>query len=61
MIERNRYGGKFEKLKWFGVEDKVKEIEQAGVEIGKRGGNEERIIVGRVGGLRGVGEEDMSV
>ena len=61
VIQTNTYGANFEKLKSFGLEHKVKEIHQAAVQIAKRAANEDTIILGTVGGFRGVRQEDISL
>ena len=61
VIQTNTYGANFEKLKSFGFEHKVKEIHQAAVQIAKRAANEDTIILGTVGGFRGVRQEDISL
>ena len=61
VIQTNTYGANFEKLKSFGLEHKVKEIHQAAVQIAKHAANEDTIILGTVGGFRGVRQEDISL
>ncbi|MCU5746481.1 bifunctional homocysteine S-methyltransferase/methylenetetrahydrofolate reductase [Staphylococcus sp. SQ8-PEA] len=61
VIQTNTYGANFEKLKSFGLEHKVKQIHQAAVKIAKRAANEETIILGTVGGFRGVTQEELNL
>ncbi len=54
VIQTNTYGANFEKLKRFGLEDKVKAIHQAAVRIAKKAANKDTYILGTVGGFRGI-------
>ncbi|SUL32247.1 5,10-methylenetetrahydrofolate reductase-like homocysteine-binding domain protein [Staphylococcus aureus] len=46
VIQTNTYGANFEKLKRFGLEDKVKAIHQAAVRIAKKAANKDTYILG---------------
>ena len=61
VIQTNTYGANFEKLKRFGLEDKVKAIHQAAVRIAKKAANKDTYILGTVGGFRGIKQEDISL
>ncbi len=61
VIQTNTYGANFEKLKRFGLEDKVKAIHQATIRIAKKAANKDTYILGTVGGFRGIKQEDISL
>ncbi|MCM3519858.1 bifunctional homocysteine S-methyltransferase/methylenetetrahydrofolate reductase [Staphylococcus xylosus] len=61
IIQTNTYGANFEKLKVFGLEHRVKDIHQAAVQIAKKAANDDTFILGTVGGLRGIKQEDLEL
>lgn len=53
LIETNTYGANREKLSKFGLEDQVKEINQAAVKIAREAAGDAAFVVGAVGGILG--------
>ncbi|WP_134702490.1 bifunctional homocysteine S-methyltransferase/methylenetetrahydrofolate reductase [Ammoniphilus sp. YIM 78166] len=53
MIETNTFGANREKLSKFGLEDQVKEINQAAVKIAREAAGDTAFVVGAVGGILG--------
>uniref|UniRef100_UPI0018E46495 homocysteine S-methyltransferase family protein n=1 Tax=Mycobacteroides abscessus TaxID=36809 RepID=UPI0018E46495 len=53
LIETNTFGANREKLSKFGLEDQVKEINQAAVKIAREAAGDSAFVVGAVGGILG--------
>lgn len=53
VIQTNTYGANYIKLARYGLEDKVKKINQTAVQIAKRASNGEAYILGNIGGIHG--------
>lgn len=54
VIQTNTYGANYQKLARYGLEDKVKEINIAGVNIAKQAAQNNTYILGTLGGIRGI-------
>ncbi|MGZ9849563.1 bifunctional homocysteine S-methyltransferase/methylenetetrahydrofolate reductase [Macrococcus psychrotolerans] len=61
IIQTNTYAANFIKLQRFGLEHKVKAINEAAVDIAKRAAKEDTFILGTVGGLRDVQQGKLSL
>lgn len=53
VIQTNTYAAKRHRLSGYGFDDKVKEINQAGVRIARQAAGEDTFVLGTVGALRG--------
>ena len=53
VIQTNTYGANYIKLARYGLEDRVKKINKAAVDIAKKAAGEETFILGTIGGIHG--------
>lgn len=53
VIQTNTYGANYIKLARYGLEDQVKKINQAAVQIAKKAARQETYILGTIGGIHG--------
>lgn len=53
IIQTNTYGANYIKLARHGLEDQVKEINEAAVKLAKQAANDETFILGTIGGIHG--------
>lgn len=53
VIQTNTYGANFIKLQRYGLEDKVKEINQKAVQIAKKASQGKAYVLGNIGGIHG--------
>lgn len=53
VIQTNTYGANYIKLARYGLEDKVKKINEAAVQIAKKAAQEDTFILGSIGGIHG--------
>lgn len=61
VIQTNTYAAKRHRLKGYGYEDKVKEINQAGVRIARQAAGKDIFVLGTVGALRGLKQCELSL
>ena len=61
VIQTNTYGAKGHKLKAYGLEDQVKDINQAGARLAREVAGPKTFVLGTIGGSRGVRECDLSL
>ncbi len=52
VIQTNTYGANYQKLSRYGLEDSVKEINEAAVKIAKKAAGNQAFVVGTIGGIR---------
>ena len=53
VIQTNTYGANYIKLSRYGLEDQVKKINQAAVQLAKKAAGEDTFIIGSIGGIHG--------
>lgn len=61
IIQTNTYAANYLKLQRYGLEDSVKEINSAAVQIAKKAANNKTFILGTLGGIRGVNPKAISM
>lgn len=61
VIQTNTYAAKRHRLKGYGYEDKVKEINQAGVRIARQAAGKDIFVLGTIGALRGLKQCELSL
>lgn len=61
IIQTNTYSAKRHRLKAYGYENDIKEINQAGVKIAREAAGDEIFVLGTVGGSRGLKQCDLTL
>jgi methionine synthase / methylenetetrahydrofolate reductase(NADPH) len=61
IIQTNTYAANYLKLQRYGLEDHVKEINSLGVQLAQKAANDQTIILGTIGGNRGIRPNNVSL
>lgn len=61
IIQTNTYAANYLKLQRYGLEDHVKEINSLGVQLARKAANDKTIILGTIGGNRGIRPNHVSL
>ncbi|MGM0899558.1 bifunctional homocysteine S-methyltransferase/methylenetetrahydrofolate reductase [Mesobacillus maritimus] len=61
IIQTNTYAANYLKLQRYGLEDHVKEINSLGVQLARKAANDKTIILGTIGGNRGIRPNNVSL
>ncbi|WP_173917391.1 bifunctional homocysteine S-methyltransferase/methylenetetrahydrofolate reductase [Halobacillus sp. Marseille-Q1614] len=61
VIQTNTYGANYVKLSRYGLEDKVKEINTAAIELAKQAATDSNYVVGTIGGIRSFKKQAVSL
>lgn len=61
IIQTNTYGAKRHKLKVYGYENQVKEVNEAGVQLAREVAGEHTFILGTIGASRGIRQCDLTL
>ncbi|WP_226585542.1 bifunctional homocysteine S-methyltransferase/methylenetetrahydrofolate reductase [Halobacillus litoralis] len=61
LIQTNTYGANYIKLSRYGLQDQVKAINTAAVQLARKAAGPSQYVVGTIGGIRGAQKEDVSL
>ncbi|KHE72021.1 bifunctional homocysteine S-methyltransferase/methylenetetrahydrofolate reductase [Halobacillus sp. BBL2006] len=61
VIQTNTYGANYVKLQRYGLEDQVKEINTAAIQLAKQAAHSSAYVVGTLGGIRGIQKQAVSL
>lgn len=61
ILQSNTYGANYYKLKRYGLEDEVSQINRQGIALAKKVAKEKAFVFGTIGGIRGIRKSDLSL